>query len=997
MLEVRRLLSTVTVTTVNDVVATDGQTSLREAVAQANPGDTIAFAPGAVGIFTLSGGQITLSKNVTIEGRGTSATWISAGGASRIFDVESGVTAALRSMTLSDGFVTATGNASGGAVRNAGTLTMEGVTLSNSTAKGANATEQTLAPGNGSGGAILNTGKLTLNLCTLSNNAAVGGEGVYGLEPSVNLVGGGNGFGGAIVNSGTLTMSYTTFSGNRAMGGDGVGVTAGSDGGASQGGAIYNGGTLTMTFGGFTSNTSQGGTGGNADLQPGNGGGATGGAVFNTGTFTLNGVAFSANKALAGAGGSGDVSVGGAVPGIGAGASGGAIYTDGVLAVTGGTFSGNVAQAGPIGEANGGAIFGKAKVSVADADLSNNKAIGGSSDGFIQMQGGGAGGGAIYLYSGSLVLTGSTLAGNAAVGGQGAGTFIFHGFEAPAAGGGNATGGGILLAGPATITRSTLFGNTATGGRGGFGYDATNFPAGNGGDGLGGALYDAGGASITACTIAGNKAVGGATGEQVEPGGPATNGAGSGGGIYVVYGGPTLANTIVATNTANTGLDVRSSLVKSNGYNLIGTADGSSGWVASDKKGTNLSPLNPMLGGLADNGVPTRTMLPMSASPAIDAGKAFGLTTDQRGQQRAVDLQGFPNAAGGDGTDIGAVELQSGPTGPQAPFKSITIGNTPATIQNEDFDYGGEGVAYHDTESANLGGASARDTGVDLKVVQNDTGGLYVGYTKAGEWLEYTVNVAVAGTYKIDFRVASGGSGGKFHLEVDGANATGSLAVPNTGGWQTWKTITKTGVNLTAGTHVLRLAMESNGATGSVGNFNYFTFTKSSSPTTGATIKSTDATYVRDGGYANFKYGSESQLIVKKYPGTGYNRKAWIKFDLSSVPSIGSAKLRLFGNLGDSGIGSVNIGIFSASNAWSEGGLTWNTRPAVDGTQRGSFSVSGTTAKWYEIDLTSFLKAEKAAGHNTVTLALRSGTSTATTTNFASDETANGPQLQISA
>jgi len=69
---------------------------------------------------------------------------------------------------------------------------------------------------------------------------------------------------------------------------------------------------------------------------------------------------------------------------------------------------------------------------------------------------------------------------------------------------------------------------------------------------------------------------------------------------------------------------------------------------------------------------------------------------------------------------------------------------------------------------------------------------------------------------------------------------------------------------------------------------------------------------------------------------------------------------------------------------------------AVDATQRGSFTVSGTTQKWYEIDLTTFLKAEKAAGHNTVTLVLRGQTPAATPVQFASDETANGPQLQIS-
>ena len=58
------------------------------------------------------------------------------------------------------------------------------------------------------------------------------------------------------------------------------------------------------------------------------------------------------------------------------------------------------------------------------------------------------------------------------------------------------------------------------------------------------------------------------------------------------------------------------------------------------------------------------------------------------------------------------------------------------------------------------------------------------------------VNVAAAGTYAIDVRVASNGAGGTFHIEVNGVDKTGPMAVPNTGGWQVWKTVTKTGVAL---------------------------------------------------------------------------------------------------------------------------------------------------------------------------------------------------------
>ncbi len=57
--------------------------------------------------------------------------------------------------------------------------------------------------------------------------------------------------------------------------------------------------------------------------------------------------------------------------------------------------------------------------------------------------------------------------------------------------------------------------------------------------------------------------------------------------------------------------------------------------------------------------------------------------------------------------------------------------------------------------------------------------------------------------------------------KVDGVNVTGTMTVPNTGGWQMWTTLTKTGVTLAAGQHVVRLAMDGNGATGGVGNVNW--------------------------------------------------------------------------------------------------------------------------------------------------------------------------------
>ncbi len=85
------------------------------------------------------------------------------------------------------------------------------------------------------------------------------------------------------------------------------------------------------------------------------------------------------------------------------------------------------------------------------------------------------------------------------------------------------------------------------------------------------------------------------------------------------------------------------------------------------------------------------------------------------------------------------------------------------------------------------------------------------------------MNVATAGNYDLDVRVASAGEGGTFHIEVNGVDKTGPLTVPNTGDWQTWTTVQRAGVSLTAGTQVWRLVMDTNGATSAVGNFNSIT------------------------------------------------------------------------------------------------------------------------------------------------------------------------------
>lgn len=142
----------------------------------------------------------------------------------------------------------------------------------------------------------------------------------------------------------------------------------------------------------------------------------------------------------------------------------------------------------------------------------------------------------------------------------------------------------------------------------------------------------------------------------------------------------------------------------------------------------------------------------------------------------------------------------------------------PGRIPAEEYDQGGEGVAYHDVDASNNGNKYRSSEGVDIE--QNKEGGGFdVGWTNAGEWIEYTVNVLQSATYDLTATVGSPNNDEHFHIEVDGDNKTGTLTSPNTGGYQNWADVT-TPVFLSKGIHVLRFYEETGGY-----NFRYLTIT----------------------------------------------------------------------------------------------------------------------------------------------------------------------------
>ena len=128
----------------------------------------------------------------------------------------------------------------------------------------------------------------------------------------------------------------------------------------------------------------------------------------------------------------------------------------------------------------------------------------------------------------------------------------------------------------------------------------------------------------------------------------------------------------------------------------------------------------------------------------------------------------------------------------------------PGRIEAEDYDAGGEGVAYHDNETANLGGVYRPAEGVDIEPFIGSPG-YNVGWIRPGEWLRYTVNVSATGPYTIRVRGASRWGQPSLSLFVDGS-PTATVPVAETNSYDLFA-LTNATVNLTAGEHQLRLGL----------------------------------------------------------------------------------------------------------------------------------------------------------------------------------------------
>jgi uncharacterized repeat protein (TIGR03803 family) len=396
-----------------------------------------------------------------------------------------------------------------------------------------------------------------------------------------------------------------------------------TDGSAPIGGGIYtaSGSSLTMSNSTISNNDAVGNSGTFGD----------GAGIYAAGTINLTSVTITGNQATSANTSGGNFSDGGGI----------LVYTSGSATLTSCTVSNNTVSA------DGAGIDAEGNLTLTNCTINHNTAV---------IASGGVGN------NGTLIIDGTTISNNSAE--EAAGVYVASGsatMDSDTFTGNTGEDAGAIQENgndPLTVTNSTFTNNVTTDDGGAFWLESnTTFIndtiSGNSTTGDGGAFFLASSNAtftLTNDTISNNSAT-------VAGGGIFNGGAAPA--IQTPTGSLTLGNTIVAGNSAPTDPDVDDSVaVTSNGHNLIGKIDGSSGWIASDLTGTVALPLNALLAPLGSYGGPTQTMALLPGSPAIDAG-SNALALDASGKSLTTDQRGIGFARVVNSTvDIGAYESE---------------------------------------------------------------------------------------------------------------------------------------------------------------------------------------------------------------------------------------------------------------------------------------------------------------------------------------------------
>ncbi|NUS12491.1 MAG: carbohydrate-binding protein [Streptomyces sp.] len=309
----------------------------------------------------------------------------------------------------------------------------------------------------------------------------------------------------------------------------------------------------------------------------------------------------------------------------------------------------------------------------------------------------------------------------------------------------------------------------------------------------------------------------------------------------------------------------------------------------------------------------------------------------------------YVSSSSGFAASLSGNSWQSG--GGTPPPAEGPYGGTPAavpgTVQAEDYDTGGQGLGYSVT-SVNGNGTAYRPDGVDLETTSDTGGGYNLGWTGGSQWFRYTVDVASAGTYTVGLRVAAPGAvSGALHLsDASGADLTGAVAIPATGGWQTWTTVTA-GVTLPAGRQVLTLAEDTGGW-----NLNSLAFAAPGGPTAPSNLAAgrptsesshTDvypSSHVTDGDRNSY------------WESAGNAFPQWVQVDLGSARSASRVVLQLPAGWGArtqtlSLLGSTDGSAFSTLKA--SAAVTFD--PASGNTATLTFPA--TTQRYFRVNVTA--------------------------------------------
>jgi endo-1,3(4)-beta-glucanase len=222
--------------------------------------------------------------------------------------------------------------------------------------------------------------------------------------------------------------------------------------------------------------------------------------------------------------------------------------------------------------------------------------------------------------------------------------------------------------------------------------------------------------------------------------------------------------------------------------------------------------------------------------------------------------------------------------GSQLPYGG-TAWALPGTIEAGNYDTfeGGVGqdVAYFDSDVVNQAGGFRAPEYVDAGATAGE--GNTIGWINDGEWIEYTVNVASAGSYNVTLRYTSGNAtgGGPFWFE----NAAGSKISPditvamNDASWTAYTNKAVTGVTLAAGTQVIRVKVGSGGF--NLGKMT-FAFAGGNVPVTGVTVSPTSASVVA---------GGTQQLTATIAPSNATNKTVSWSSSNTAVATVNSTGL----------------------------------------------------------------------------------------------------------